>query len=127
MMNIPITGGQPGTPGGVPVPRAGEPEATRPVGRAREPNANPELPPAVSGAPAERVSLDDAVESLNDFVASVQRDIRFRVDDVTGEAIVQVIDRDSDTVVRQIPSEVALQLARRLREHQSVNLLHATG
>ena len=79
-------------------------------------------------AQPQRDQVEVAVESLNEFVASVQRDLRFQVDDVTGQAIVQVIDSRSDTVVRQIPSELALQLARQVKEGgSSINLLTATS
>ncbi|MCR9278818.1 MAG: flagellar protein FlaG [Pseudomonadaceae bacterium] len=66
--------------------------------------------------------VDQAVAKLNDYVQSLQRDLQFSVDDSTGKQVVQVLDRSTDTVVRQIPNDVALRLARNLSEPQgSVN------
>lgn len=58
--------------------------------------------------------VEQAVSKLNDYVQSLQRDLRFSVDDSTGQAVVRVIDRSTDQVVRQIPNDVALRLARNL-------------
>jgi hypothetical protein len=46
----------------------------------------------------------------------VQRDLEFSMDEGTGATVVRVIDRTTKTVVRQIPSEVALRLARNLKQ-----------
>lgn len=58
----------------------------------------------------------EAVAKLNDFVASRQRDLRFSVDESLGRPIVTVIDGATDEVIRQIPSETALHLARNLKD-----------
>lgn len=63
--------------------------------------------------------VDQAVAKLNDYVQSLQRDLQFSVDDSTGKPVVQVLDRSTETVVRQIPSDVALRLARNLSEPQA--------
>lgn len=62
----------------------------------------------------ESARVEQAVSKLNDYVQSLQRDLRFSVDDSTGQAVVRVIDRSTDQVVRQIPNDVALRLARNL-------------
>ncbi len=62
--------------------------------------------------------VDKAVAQLNDYVQSLQRDLRFSVDDELGKAVVSVIDRNSQEVIRQIPNETALQLARNLKYQQ---------
>lgn len=61
-------------------------------------------------------NLQVAVSQINDHVQNLQRNLQFTVDDLTGKDIVTVIDRESEEVIRQIPSEEALQLARRLAE-----------
>ena len=63
-----------------------------------------------------------AVSQLNDYVQSLQRDLRFTVDDNSGKSIVSVIDSNSQKVIRQIPNETALQLARNLKDQQEVEL-----
>lgn len=69
--------------------------------------------------------LESAVSELNDYVQTLNRELRFSIDDDTGSSVVSVIDQSSDEVVRQIPTEEALELARRLEENQSVNLFEA--
>jgi flagellar protein FlaG len=60
--------------------------------------------------------LDTAVSKLNDFVQNIQRDLQFSLDEDSGEMVVKVIDSKSRQVIRQIPSEEALKLARSLAE-----------
>ena len=63
-------------------------------------------------------NLQAAVSQINDHVQNLQRDLVFTVDDVTGKDVVTVIDRQSEEIIRQIPSEEALVLARRLAENK---------
>lgn len=65
-------------------------------------------------------SVDDAVARINDFVQTVQRDLRFSVDDATGRTVVKVIDSETDQVVRQIPADEILAIAENLQELQGV-------
>jgi len=76
---------------------------------------------AVRNATAERVEVtQDAAErvvsELKDYVQNSQRNLDFQVDDATGRVVVKVIDSNSNTVIRQIPSEEILALSRRLAE-----------
>lgn len=61
-------------------------------------------------------SLRESVERAREIVESQVRDLSFAIDDRTGELIVQVVDRESQEVIRQIPSEEMLRLAERLEE-----------
>jgi flagellar protein FlaG len=65
-----------------------------------------------------RQVVEKAIAHLNDYVQSVQRDLEFSLDDGSGETVVRVIDRTTQKVVRQIPSDVALKLARNLKLQQ---------
>lgn len=58
------------------------------------------------------------VAQLSDFVQAVERDLSFTVDDDTGDTVIVVKDRQTDEVVRQIPSEAVLKLAQKLLELQ---------
>ena len=76
---------------------------------------------AVRSATAERVevsqeAVERVVSELKDYVQNSQRNLDFQVDDVTGRVVVKVIDSNSDTVIRQIPSEEILALSRRLAD-----------
>jgi len=72
-----------------------------------------------------RQSVDQAIVHLNDYVQSIQRDLEFSVDEGSGATVVRVIDRTTKEVVRQIPSDVALSLARNLKVQQQYQQQYA--
>lgn len=91
----------------------------------------------VSGqvAPAERLKkaqaeqqqkVRDAVSKLNDYAQSVQRDLQFEADEESGMTVIRVVDQATKEVVRQIPDEVALNLARKLQQDEPISLLNIT-
>ena len=61
--------------------------------------------------------LQQAVGQLNDYVQTMQRDLQFSIDKESGVMVVKVIDTNSEKVIRQIPAEETLRLARSLAEH----------
>ena len=63
-----------------------------------------------------REKLDKVVSELKEYVQTMQRDLNFHVDDATGRVVVRVVDTSTNKVVRQIPEEEILALARRLEE-----------
>lgn len=63
-------------------------------------------------------SLNNAITQMNEFIQSTQRDLRFNIDRETGETVVKVIDRQTEEVIRQIPDELFLKLARYLTENK---------
>ncbi|MFZ3152370.1 flagellar protein FlaG [Pseudomonas sp.] len=75
---------------------------------------------AVEGESASREQLEEAVASIQDFVQSVRRSINFSVEETSGRVVVKVTDAGSGDVIRQIPSEEALQLAENLSEVRSL-------
>ena len=64
--------------------------------------------------------VERAVQSLNSYAQSFQRDLEFSVDEELGRPIVHVVDRNTQEVIRQIPNDVALRLARNLQSHQAL-------
>jgi flagellar protein FlaG len=67
-----------------------------------------------------REQIEEAVASIQDFVQSVRRSINFSVEETSGRVVVKVTDAGSGDVIRQIPSEEALQLAENLSEVRSL-------
>jgi flagellar protein FlaG len=61
--------------------------------------------------PIDSAELGQAVNQINQFIQSVQRDLSFSIDEGSGRNIIQVLDRASGEVVRQIPSEEVMALA----------------
>ena len=60
--------------------------------------------------------LDDMVSDLNQLVRELHRELRFSVDDDSGDTVIKVIDSETDEVLRQIPSKDLMVLRRRLEE-----------
>jgi flagellar protein FlaG len=60
--------------------------------------------------------LGQAVQAFDDAISTLNRGVRFHVDKSEGRLVAQVIDRDTNEVLRQIPPEEFLELASRLRD-----------
>ena len=69
---------------------------------------------------ASREEVEAAVASIQDFVQSVRRNLNFSLEEGSGRVVVKVTDAGSGEVIRQIPSEEALQLAENLSEVRSL-------
>jgi len=76
-------------------------------------------------AEAKSVEVKDAVSKLNDFAQKTQRDLNFQVDEDSGKTVIKVYDRHSETLVRQIPNEEALEMAKRLSAEEPSMLFSA--
>ena len=63
-----------------------------------------------------RDELESTVQDLNNLAQELHRELRFAVDGDSGEMVVQVVDQETDKVVRQIPSEEIVQLRQRLAD-----------
>ncbi len=72
-------------------------------------------------------AIDQAVTVLNNFVQNEQRDLLFSVDDGSGDMVVKVVDRHSGELVRQIPSQVVLDLAEKARLNEPLQLINMHG
>lgn len=80
---------------------------------------------AEQAASAEAVT--QAVADLNAYLQNEQRDLRFSVDDGSGEMVVRVVDRESGELIRQIPNEITLALAARARQDEPLQLVNLQG
>ncbi len=64
--------------------------------------------------------IDQAVRDINSYLQKVQRNLEFSVDQETKHLVVKVIDAESGEVVRQIPAESVLAMARDLRKEKGL-------
>jgi flagellar protein FlaG len=71
-------------------------------------------PPAPATAP--QVELEHSRAELERFVRSIRRELEFTVDDASGRTIITVRNKDTGEVVRQIPAEEVIALARAVAE-----------
>lgn len=73
----------------------------------------------------EDANVQRAVSKLNDYVQNTERKLEFQVDKDSGETVVRVFDKSSDKLIRQIPNEEALELAKRLNQEEPLMLFSA--
>lgn len=68
--------------------------------------------------------LHQAIQALEQKLASTRTALQFRVDRDANRMVVSVVDAEDGKVLRQIPSEVALRIAHQL-DRQAGDLLEA--
>ncbi|KMV29698.1 flagellar protein FlaG [Photobacterium swingsii] len=61
--------------------------------------------------------LAKMVESIEEFVGTLNKGLAFRLDEDSGRQIITVYDKKSGEIVRQIPDEDLLSLSRQLATH----------
>lgn len=69
--------------------------------------------------------VEQAVKEINDYMQLVRRNLEFSVDKDTQRVVVKVIDAETGELVRQIPPDAVLELAKFLRERENKGLLLA--
>lgn len=67
----------------------------------------PEAGKNVPVAETPKADLEELARALNVASQSIGRDLRFEVDMESGQAVIQVLDRETGEVIRQIPPEKA--------------------
>jgi len=60
--------------------------------------------------------MTQVVENLNAFVQIMKRNVSFDIDKDSGRDVISVFDADTRELIRQIPSEEALKLLKRMDE-----------
>lgn len=83
-------------------------------------NIVPLLPGKSGTARPEDVTA--AVSELNDYARNINRQLEFILDKEINQVIVRVYNADNEELIRQIPSEEALTLARRLVREEGLFL-----
>lgn len=75
-------------------------------------------PPATVAAvaPTPVADLEAATAQIERFVRSAGRDLQFRIDDDSGRVVVSVRDSNTGELIRQIPSEETLRIAKSLEQ-----------
>lgn len=69
---------------------------------------------------AQQESLHQAVQKLNDFVSGASQNVVFSIDKDTDISVIKVVDRQTNDVIRQIPSVEAIQIAKVLDKFQGL-------
>jgi flagellar protein FlaG len=66
--------------------------------------------------------LDDALKSINKAIEMQAQGLEFTVDPDSNRTVVKIIDQNTQQVLRQMPSEEALEIARDLDKMQGLLL-----
>lgn len=70
--------------------------------------------------PVDAKELADAIEKVQDFTKTVANELKFSIDEDSGQTVVKIVDTATDEVIRQIPSEEMLAIAQALDKIQGV-------
>ncbi|MFN0317456.1 MAG: flagellar protein FlaG [Burkholderiales bacterium] len=68
--------------------------------------------------------VTEAVDAINAHLQRVSRNLQFSVDQDSGRVVVKVVDGETDTVIRQMPSEEALAISHALDKLQGLIIEH---
>jgi len=64
--------------------------------------------------------IEQMVEALNNAKEMQQRNLNFRIDDENGRTVIKVIDRETENLIKQIPSEDMITLVNHMQDMQSL-------
>ncbi|AJQ96364.1 putative flagellar protein FlaG [Gynuella sunshinyii YC6258] len=73
----------------------------------------------------EQRMVDDAIAKLQDYMQNEQRGLNFKMDEEAGITVISVYDAETEELIRQIPSEEMVSLAKRLNEQEPSVLFSA--
>jgi flagellar protein FlaG len=78
-------------------------------------------PPAAAVTQPQQSSRDvaQATRDISDYIQTVSRSLSISVDADLGSTVIKVMDADTEEIVRQIPAEEILQIARFLADQQA--------
>ena len=76
--------------------------------------------------PVEVPKIESVTKQIDSFLRSIGRTINFRVDPGSGKTVVSVLDATTGEVIRQVPGEEALKLAKSIEDSLSASVdVHA--
>lgn len=90
-----------------------------PIAVAMLPRPKPAAPPEISVGELAMENTQDMerlVNHLQDLARSFNRKLSFAVDERTKKILVKVIDKNTDKVVRELPSEEIVNMVAKLKE-----------
>ncbi len=91
-------------------------EATPEASRTQEANS----PKSTPGTPPTSEQLNQAVKQIQDVIKQTANSLQFSIDEDIGVTVVKVIDTESKKVIRQIPSEEVMDIAKALDKLQGL-------
>ena len=64
--------------------------------------------------------MKEIVEKVNNVVHGITTELTFSIDQQAREVVVKVVDKATQTIIRQMPSEEMLTIAKRMDEFQGL-------
>ena len=89
--------------------------SSQPIQAQAPDSKGPGAPGASAGKPSVQ-GLGTAAQDVKDYLQQLPAELQFRVDQGSGEFYFKVVDPTTRKVIRQVPSEELLAMARKLRE-----------
>lgn len=86
-------------------------DAVKPAVSADE--QKPQAPEVREPIQVDSTLVAQAIDMLNQLAEAQQRNLKFSVDEPSGRTVIRVFDSNSDQLIRQIPGDEVLDLARR--------------
>jgi|GEM_PF-4402292 len=71
--------------------------------------------------------VNSALDDANAYVQNIQRDLVFSVDKDLDQTVIKVVESESGKVIRQIPEDVFLELAKNLETGGELNLVNTSS
>ena len=78
---------------------------------------------AVEISDNDHTDLSVVTQQINEFMRGMNRQLSFHLDEDLNRLVVSVVDRESGDVIRQLPSEEMLELAKKMADQMAGILL----
>ena len=69
---------------------------------------------AQEAQPVSREKIEAAVDSVREYIAPINNNLEFSIDDETDQVVVKIVDAATREVLRQMPSEDKIAIAKAL-------------
>jgi flagellar protein FlaG len=103
------------------VAKAAPASAAEPVAARQElPGSGNVVPENAREAQPKEADVQKAVQNLTEYVQNLRRDLKFSVDKDSGRTIIKVTDSETGKLIRQIPPDEVLAIARQLAEYSGM-------
>ncbi len=79
-----------------------------------KPGDTARMAPPSAQKPPDREAVEAAAQSLREFVAPINSNLEFSVNEDTGQLIVKIVDRTTKELIRQMPSAEMIAIAKAL-------------
>jgi len=89
------------------------------------PDKGKNLPFPEKNTKASKESIDDAVKKINENEQLIQRELQFTIDEDSGTTVIKVIDSQTKELIRQIPGDEALNVAKKLSEGANLEIFNS--